>query len=89
MYLFADELLDARTGSAPAARRVVLVQNARETACSNGAMTRLVKHWRRHAPEHVSLHRLDLPFSHDIIEAERAMPVHDLVYPRLLPLFSL
>ena len=83
LYLFAEQILREAGRSAPAAERVAIVRNRREQAVSNADSDRLAHRWRRHAPERVAMHELDLPPSHDIIEPDRALAVHHLVYPQL------
>ena len=84
LYLFAEEILREAERNAPAALRVLLVRNRREVAVNLADIETLAALWRRNAPGRVLLHDLDdLPASHDIIEAERDLPVRELVYPQL------
>jgi hypothetical protein len=56
---------------APAARRLDVVLNARESSVNNRAAIRLADRWRA-ARAVVAVHTLrGLPVSHDIIEPER------------------
>jgi alpha-beta hydrolase superfamily lysophospholipase len=77
--LFADALVYP-----PAARRVTLVANARETAVNNRAIAHLGNLWRAHGTT-VALERLtSVPYSHDIIEPLRAGNAAQRALPDLL-----
>ncbi|HUA10243.1 MAG TPA: alpha/beta fold hydrolase [Candidatus Acidoferrales bacterium] len=79
----------AHASEAFAARELILVINARETAVNNRAIERLaalMRASRAAALEEVRLR--DIPLSHDIIEPSRHPAVAEHVFPELLDLLT-
>jgi len=85
--IVAGELLAAAATTAPAARRLNVVLNARETTVSNRTGAYLAWLWSRTAPERTHLYRLrGLGASHDIIEPETVGDDVFRIYPPLVRL---
>ncbi|MGZ6127818.1 MAG: alpha/beta hydrolase [Vulcanimicrobiaceae bacterium] len=85
----AHELFESARSTPPAAARIVLVTNVRETAVNNRAVERLVSVWRKRKPQAVQTHRLEnLPFSHDIIEPKRHPELARRVLGKLVELID-
>jgi len=81
------ELLEDASRSAPAARDIHVVLNARESTVNNSTARRLASLWAAQRETGVALHRIrGLPASHDIIEPLRLNGVVRHVYPALLDL---
>lgn len=84
-YRMAHALLDDARANAPAAKKMVLVNNARESAVNNRAIRHLAASWRARRGEDVECIELrGLPPSHDVVEPERHSALADRVYPQLL-----
>lgn len=87
-YLLAREVM-ADAGQGVAAKRLILVTNAREAAVNNRAVRRLETRLRLPSPDrldHIVLK--DVPFSHDIIEPLRHPQIADRVFPTILSLIE-
>jgi carboxylesterase len=83
----ATELHALARTTAPATRRITMVTNESETAVNNGATRALAAAWRAHDGISVDVHRLlDLPPSHDIVEALQPGTVAPRAYRTLLPI---
>lgn len=79
----------ARAGEAVAARELILVINAKETAVNNRAVRRLAGLLHPSPGGHVEQVVLtSTPLSHDIIEPLRRPEVADRVFPELLDLID-
>ncbi len=79
----------AHAGDAVAARELILVINAKETAVNNRAVRRLAGLLHPAPGGHVEQVLLtDTPLSHDIIEPSRRPQVADRVFPELLGLID-
>jgi carboxylesterase len=83
-YLVARELLADAGGTAPRAREIVLVHNAREAAVNNRAIWRLGNLWEAHGAPVERIVLRGLPPSHDVVEPLRNSALADRVYPLLL-----
>jgi pimeloyl-ACP methyl ester carboxylesterase len=84
-YRVARVLLQEASANAPLARKMVLVNNASESAVNNRAIRRLAATWQARRDgdvERIVLH--GLPPSHDIIEPLRSTALADRVYPLVL-----
>lgn len=87
-YLLAREVM-GDAGQGVAAKRLILVTNAREAAVNNRAVRRLETRLREPSPdrlEHIVLK--NVPFSHDIIEPLRYPQIADRVFPTILSLIE-
>lgn len=83
-YRVARELLRDANVSAPLTKKIVLVNNARESAVNNRAIGHLAESWRAHGANIERIVLRGLPPSHDIIEPMRHSRLADRVYPQLL-----
>jgi esterase/lipase len=83
-YRMADELLREAAREAPAAKRIVLVANARESAVNNRAIRKLHARWNASGVEVEFVRIPGLPPSHDVIEPLRRRDLANRVYPALL-----
>jgi len=88
-YELVHSVFDDAAAHAPRAERIIVVTNARETTVNNRAVGKLVRRWRKQAPDAVQTFEFsDLPYSHDIIEPLRHPQIVERVYPRLLELIE-
>lgn len=88
-YRLARELLDEAREREPAARQIVVVNNAREAAVNNRAIARLVRRWRVHRGEDVRTFTFEgLRLSHDIVEPLKNRGIAAKVFPILLDLID-
>lgn len=84
-YRIARAVLDDAALRAPAAQRVVLVVNPRESGVNNRAIRKLYVRWQTQRPGSAELRALSgLPLSHDIIEPLRRGGLAARVYPQVL-----
>ncbi|HEY1428055.1 MAG TPA: hypothetical protein VGF18_00650, partial [Candidatus Tumulicola sp.] len=81
----ATTVLAEAAASAPLARRIVFVNNVRETSVNNRATRRLHDRMKSHRPDAVEWATIvGLPPSHDIIEPLRPGGLAARAYPQLL-----
>lgn len=87
--LVGRELYDEACASAPRAKRMVVVTNARESSVNNRAIRRFVERWRERAAGRVETYSVEgLPYSHDVIEPLRSPSLAARVKPQLLNLMG-
>lgn len=83
--LLGQELLRDARQAGPAADRVTLILNARETSVGNHAAVRLARSWSRWKPQSIHVIWLrGLPWSHDIVEPERNTEIALRILPRIV-----
>jgi esterase/lipase len=83
-YRVARDLLDDARAQAPLARRIVLVNNASESAVNNRAIRRLAEYWLANGANVERIVLRGLPPSHDVVEPMRNSALSERVYPQLL-----
>jgi len=84
-FRIASGVLHEARKSAPRAKKVVLVSNAREATVNNRAIRRLYRDWRASQPDLIELLVLrGLPPSHDVVEPLRRSDLAERAYPFLL-----
>lgn len=80
-----DAVRVAARSSAPLARSMRVIMNAKDPAVNNAVTGQVVDAWRKNAPDRVSSYTFEsLPKNHDIIDPENAVPRLDIVYPKFI-----